>query len=191
VSRRRGLAIAAALLVAIAIRIWVGAPLMVHTEGMSPAIVPGDWVWVRFRAPHVGEVARVRMDVGEAPQLARMVAGPGQMVEVSEGVLYVDGMPAALGRTRRSESCRGQPLRQAAERWRGRRVWVVQGAPVAPTRVPAGHAFLLGDHRPAAGDSQRWGTVSMDQLEGVATTLVWPAGRCRPSRWSDLGKRID
>jgi signal peptidase I len=158
---------------------------------MSPNVMPGDLVWIRFRAPHLGEVVRVRMDADEAPQLARVVAKAGETLEVSEGVLYVDGMPAAVGARRRAQGCKGEALHQVAETWRTKRVWVVPGATVAPVQIPLGEVYVMGDHRLIAGDSQRWGTVALERVEGVATTLLWPSQRCGRNRWSQLGKRID
>jgi signal peptidase I len=190
-SRRRWFALAVVLVLALAGRIWIGAPLQVHTSSMGPGVLPGDVVWVRYRAARRGEVVRAQMAPGELPQLARLVATEGQSVEVSEGVLYVDAMPLAVGPTRRSSICGGARVLQVLERSLGRDVWVVPGADMAVAIVPAGHVWLLGDRRAEAGDSQRWGAVSAALLQGVATRLVWPSAQCQGSRWSRLANRIN
>ena len=174
----------------VAIRLWMGAPLSVHTRGMLPQVQPGDVVWVYFGAPQVGDVVSARMAPDEPLQLARVVATQGQAVEASDGVLYVDGMPAAAGQTRRDVACEGPHILQALERWQGQDVWVLPGEAVPLTRVPAGHAWLQGDNRSEAGDSQRWGAVPVSQIEGVAAVLMWPSAECVGARWSRFLNRI-
>jgi signal peptidase I len=190
-SRRGWLLAAAVLALALVTRAWIGAPLLVHTSGMAPGVLPGDVVWVWFRAPQLGQVVVARMDAGEAPQLVRWVAGPGQTVEVSEGVLYVDGMPTAVGQTAMLPSCDGPHLRHALERWRGRDVWTVPGSELAPVRIPPGQAWLMGDQRAESGDSRPWGPVALERLEGVGAAVIWPSELCGAKRWSRLANRIN
>ena len=179
-----------ALVLVVALRIWVGAPLSVHTRGMLPQVQPGDVVWMYFGRPKAGDVVSVRMAPDEPLQLARLIAEHGQVVEVSEGVLYVDGMPVAVGHTRRDVACAGPHVMQALERWQGQDVWVMPGETIAPTRVPAGQVWLQGDNRTEAGDSQRWGPVAASEVEGVAVALLWPSGECGTGRWSRVLNRI-
>jgi len=156
---------------------------------MAPTVVSGDLVWVSFGAAVPGDVVQARMDEAESPQLARVVAGPGSVVEVSAGVLYVDGQPLSRGGPHIMETCDGQRIRAIAEQWGGGEVWVVAGADMAPARVPEGHVWLMGDNRPNAGDSQRWGAIDSELLDGVATHVVW-SSKCDQEHWPNRVKRI-
>ena len=111
---------------------------MIHTEGMAPTVVSGDLVWVSFGAAVPGDVVQARMDEAESPQLARVVAGPGSVVEVSAGVLYVDGQPLSRGGPHIMETCDGQRIRAIAEQWGGvRSGW-------SPVRIWRQRAFQRG-----------------------------------------------
>jgi len=190
--RRRGIALMALLLGgAVALRSWVGWPLQVVTDGMAPTVAAGDVVWVSQSTPAVGEVVRVRMAPDEDPQLARLVAGPGQTVEVARGVLYVDGVARTLGQEKTTAGCGDRSWVQRMESWDHGTGWVVPGKTVASVVVPAGHGFVLGDNRPSAGDSQKWGPVALIRIGGVATHVLWSFDGCGGSRWSRLGKRIN
>jgi signal peptidase I len=59
----------------------------------------------------------------------------------------------------------------------------------APQRqyvVPAGHVFVMGDHRDNANDSRVWGALSVDHVIGRVTGIWLSIGR-NGMRWNRIG----
>ncbi len=117
---------------------------------------PGDVVY--FRAP--GAAPRTWIDrlTGGPFLIKRVVATAGQMVELRRGRLWVDGVAVD------EPYLAGGPTAVPS---------------LAPTVVPRGHLFVLGDNRAplASRDSRAFGPVPLDHVAGRASWVVWPPWR--------------
>ncbi len=158
---RRLLAVAAGLiLLAVLGRGLLGRPVRVASGAMAPALLPGDLLWVdRSTDANPGEIVAWQRQPGELA-LGRVVAGPGQVVEVADRSLWVDGQRVVTdpGLSRASP----------------------------PARLQSGEFFLLGDAPAAASDSRQWGPVRQADLRGRARCILWPSGPRGPGRWQRL-----
>ena len=138
--------------------------------------------------------------------LKRCVAGEGQMVEVRDRVLYVDGeaveerylqfadrrlAPGAVSPypQSRADMERSWGAAMGAETWNRDHF--------GPVVVPEGHSFLLGDNRDRSLDSRYWGFAPNRLIRGRAMVVYWSGDReqpwydlCHRVRWGRIGKWI-
>ncbi len=92
----------------------------------------------------------------ETDYIKRVVGLPGDMVELRNGALFVNGI------------YREEPYVQEAYRLGDD----ARGRNYGPTRVEQGNYFVMGDHRNRSSDSRVWGQVNQDLLKGRAL-LIW------------------
>jgi signal peptidase I len=92
--------------------------------------------------------------------IKRVIGLPGETVELRRGVVHIDGIPLhepyvnGLYRTAKS---------------------------FAPTRVPEGQYFVLGDHRNHSSDSRVWGMVPRHLIKGRAYLILLSTSAPQPA----------
>ncbi len=122
----------------------------------SAPTVPGPcrWAasWCSTPPPPGGR--RLRPD---AALIKRIVAAPGDTVEVRGGQLWRNGVPV-------QPDWAPEPI----------------GYSLPPLTVPPGHHLVLGDNRNASLDSHLWGPLPDGQLIGAAVWRYWPLNRFGP-----------
>ena len=95
--------------------------------------------------------------------IKRVVAIPGDVVEIKAGQLYLNGALAPTPPGTHYEV----PPDQRDDSPRDTR---------PPMTIPAGQYFMMGDNRDRSYDSRFWGTVSRDAIEGRAMFIYWSCG---------------
>lgn len=129
---------------------------IVRGTSMEPCLRDGDRLVVDRVSYAMAEVQRGDVVVLKNPRnhtvdfVKRVVALPGDHVEMHRGVLYVDGKPVD------GYGC----IRDRQE--------------LAPFMVPEGRFFVLGDNRPVSCDSRDFGLVDKELLKGRVRVRFWP-----------------
>lgn len=149
-------ALLGALAGAIHLRVRVVLPAYVGSRSMEPTLQVGDYLLIhrqayRHHLPNPGDIVALYTLGHEEVWLKRVVAGPGDVVEVRYGTLYRNGQPIQEPyiRDERHDS-------------------------FPPYRVPRNHVFVLGDNRDDSDDSRSWGPLRRDYIVGRAFLIFWP-----------------
>ena len=158
-----------ALAVVLPLRAWVAEPITIASASMAPTLRVGTLMildkWsLRRRPPRRGEIVSFRSPVGEDDLVKRVIGVPGDLVEIREKRVYVNG--AAL-----NEPYAMHDRPQAR----------LDGDDLGPLTVPAGSYFVLGDNRDESNDSSVWKTSSGERvvflgggaLQGLVRALPW------------------
>ncbi|HEY8477634.1 MAG TPA: signal peptidase I [Chloroflexota bacterium] len=107
-----------------------------------------------FGPPQRGDIIVFRApDATDRDLIKRVVALPGEVVEVRQRRVLVNGEPIP------------EPYIRALPNY-----------DQPPQRVPPGHYYVLGDNRPFSSDSHMWGFVPEENIVGRAWLSYWPPG---------------
>ena len=144
------------------VRPVVASPFYVGSESMVPTLKVWDRVLINKLAydleePRRGDIVLFESpDGGEDPLIKRVVALPGDSVELHRGELFVNGEP--------------QKEPYVNKNYPDRSFY-------APTTVPKDHVFAMGDNRANSQDSRIFGPVPEENIEGEAFLRFWPPDR--------------
>ena len=129
---------------------------------MLPELVDQERIFVNKFLYRIDQIERGDIVVFWYPldptksYIKRVVGLPGDVVDVQEGEVFVNGqmldedyVPANFS-DRRSFS---------------------------PIHVEAGHYYVLGDHRNQSNDSRMWGLVPDQNIYGKAVFRYWPVNK--------------
>lgn len=177
-----------AFLLALLIKSFIVQAFYIPSQSMEPTLQVGDRVLVNkflyaFREPRRGEVIVFQnpnldspdrnplsavwhwviegLGVSADPEkdfIKRVVALPGETIEINGGRVFVDG-----------QRIREPYLRSVQDR-----------ADFGPFTVPQGHLFVMGDNRANSQDSRSsLGPVPRDKVVGKAFIVLWPPSSFR------------
>ena len=172
----------------------------VPSASMRPTLLEGDLVFVdrvaydlkvpftEIALAHLGEPRRGDIVVFSSPKdgvrlIKRLVAVPGDTVEMRDKRLVINGRPAEYApRGWVTEPLEGAPvraLRLAETTPDGERTIQWLGSTprdsFAPFTVPQGHYLMLGDNRDDSADSRYFGLVDRQLLTGRAERVLLSA----------------
>jgi signal peptidase I len=187
---------------------------VVPTGSMKPTILEGDRVFVWKSAyqirvpfskirlfstgkPERGDVVVVRNpDGGSIPFVKRLIGLPGDVIELKNEVLTVNGkvMPISLLPEIRSDD--GETILLGTENLLGHLhpVRILPDRPAfrnfGPITVPEGDVFVMGDNRDESRDARFFGTRPMTDLLGRAVGVMWSWNQefLKGPRWSRFGR---
>lgn len=139
---------------------YVAQAFRVQGTSMQPLLEDNERIIVNKLVYRLSPVARGDVVVfwyPKEPQISfikRVVAVPGDLVEMRRGRLYVNGRSVAEDYVRPEFSDRD--------------------AEEAPLEVRKGYYYVLGDHRKSSNDSRNWGEVPARYIYGKALFRFWP-----------------
>jgi signal peptidase I len=210
-----GVAVAVALL----LRAFVVEAFQIPSGSMIPTLEVGDHIFVskfsyglsipftdtkilQYAEPKRGDVIVFKWPNDHSIDYIKRVVGlPGDVLEMKDEELYVNGQPVQRERIPRvcndGEPPRGGELFEAhdCELWSEKlgeaRHETIQvpghgGRDFPRTVVPPHHLFMMGDNRDNSSDSRYWGTVDLDLVKGRALIVWWSRGETEgfsPAAW--------
>ena len=157
-------AIGLAVVAALCIKTWLVQAFIIPSQSMEDTLEVGDRVLVSKFAFQISDIGRGDVIVFDNPDrlpnepaqlIKRVVALGGDTVEAADGRLLVNGVVVDEDYLRAG----------------------VITTDVAPTTVPDGTVFVMGDNRANSRDSRYIGPVDEDLVVGKAFLRIWPPGR--------------
>jgi signal peptidase I len=134
-------------------------PVRVEGTSMLPRLVDQDRLFINKFVYHFEAIDRGDVVVFHYPRnlqlsyIKRIIAIPGDRVQIDRGQVYVNGKALA------------EPY--VPEEYRDTRS-------MDAMVIPKDEYFVLGDHRSIASDSREFGTVKRDLIYGKAAFIYWP-----------------
>lgn len=189
-------AIIIAVVLALFIRTFVVQAFKIPSGSMENTLLVGDHILVNkfiygvkipltgvrlfpITQPNRGDVVVFVYPVDPSKDfIKRVVAVPGDQVQIRGKVVYVNGEAREEGYAIFQDSHPGMGETEFRENF-------------GPVAVPPGAFFVLGDNRDRSYDSRFWGFVKMDRVKGKAFIIYWSWNRNGPSiRWGRIGHLI-
>lgn len=154
---------------AVLLRLFVVSAYRVNSASMEDALFTGDYIFVNKLAyqygnklPEVGDIIVFKYPNNpEKDYIKRVVALPGQTVQVADKIVYVDGQVAAVPPSAKNSDQKVMPGDLSFRDNFG------------PYVVPAGQYFVMGDNRDDSQDSRFWGSVPIQNIKGKAVFIYW------------------
>ncbi|MDY6878297.1 MAG: signal peptidase I [Chloroflexota bacterium] len=154
-----------AVFIALFVNVYVAQATVIDGPSMQPNLHYDQQVMVEkityrfFHGPRRGDVVTFEIPGEKGALIKRVVALPGETVEVRGGEVFING----------------QLLEETWTTWLG-------GPDYPPTIVPPLHIFVLGDNRPNSRDSRYFGLVPVDHVTGRALFVCWPPDQAKSLR---------
>ncbi len=212
-----------AIVLAFMLRAVVVEPFRIPSASMVPTLQIGDHIFVNkyiygvklpyvmksklgVRAPGRGEVIVFQFPNNRNKDFIKRVVGiPGDVLEIREGVLYVNDQEVPRCRVKEVTY---EDRDQETLKWEkdtgvlflehlGNSYYTVMQNPYVyptswgPERVPDGKVFVMGDNRDHSYDSRSWGGVPFDLIKGRAFLIWWSNGpKSNPLRLDRMGHML-
>jgi signal peptidase I len=193
-------AIAIAILLALVIRTLIVQAFTIPSGSMMDTLLVGDYILVNkflygpevpltdYRLPALRTPNRGDIIVFKYPQdekrdfIKRIVATPGESVQVRGQQVFINGNPLDEPYVRRNPN----PLGHS-----GTANFCGYAYACDPVVVPPDSYFVMGDNRDNSQDSRYWGFVKRDKIKGKAFLIYWSWDSDRHwLRWWRLGNYI-
>ena len=190
-------AVVIAILLALVIRTFIVQAFKIPSGSMIETLQIGDHILVnkflygvrvpftnlelfRIRKPRRLDVIVFKYPEDESKDFIKRIIGePGDVVEVRNKTVYVNGQALAEPYTIHRDPTVLPPQSQSPRDNFG------------PITVPEDSYFAMGDNRDQSLDSRFWGTVKLEKIKGKAFMIYWSWDGARTwVRWNRIGHLI-
>ncbi|MCA0969161.1 signal peptidase I [Halobacillus litoralis] len=162
-----------AAVLAVVVRVFLFAPVVVEGPSMQTSLHSGDHLIVSKINYTVGEPERFDVVVFHATErkdyIKRVIGVPGDHVSYEDDQLYINGEPVE------------EPfLDEQKEQFSAdtlTRDFSIEQLPGSYEEVPEGSVLVLGDNRQNSTDSRMLGMIEENQIVGEALISYWPLER--------------
>lgn len=163
-----------AVLVAVVVRMFLFAPIVVDGPSMEPNLHDRDQIIVnkflyRFHDPERFDI--VVFHVSRQKDFIKRVIGlPGEHVAMENDTLYINGEPVeeSFMNERKANNNDATPLTGD---------FTLEELPGEYDVIPDDHVLVLGDNRENSTDSRSIGVIPIDSIVGKAHFIYWPLNR--------------
>jgi signal peptidase I len=165
--KQYALTVIIALGVGMLLRTYVVQGYRIPSRSMEDTLLEGDFLLVNkltyhFHEPKIGDVIVFEYPFNPSKNLIkRIIAGEGQVVEVINKKLYVDGVNAEVQFPSKHIDYQIYPAEYSNRDNFG------------PFEVPPGQYFVLGDNRDNSQDSRVWGFLERNHVRGKAILIYF------------------
>jgi signal peptidase I len=145
--------------IALVVIVFLYKPILVEGTSMAPLLCDQEQIFINKFVYHFEPIERGDVVVFRYPFdrtksfIKRIVALPGETVEIRQGKVYVNGDPL--------------PEPYVPSQYEDLRDF-------GPMRVPSESYFVMGDHRISSNDSRVFGPVASRYISGRAAFAYWP-----------------
>lgn len=159
-----------AVLLAVVIRYFLFAPIVVDGLSMMPTLKDQDRMIVNKFSYDIGQPKRFDIIVFHAPEkkdyIKRVIGLPGDRIEYKKDTLYVNGKAYKEPYLDKyKEQVVNGPLTDP---------FTLKETKLGKETVPKGQLFVMGDNRRYSKDSRHIGTIPLSKVIGKTSVVYWP-----------------
>lgn len=149
------ISLAAAIVIALLLRFFVFEFIRVDGPSMQPTLYTNEYVFMErvtywFRTPERGDIIICSFPGSSESYVKRVIGLPGERISVSDGVLYVNGIP--------NYDFFSGYIDESMEE----------------ITVSEKSVIVMGDNRNESRDSRSVGPIAYEGILGKALFVIWP-----------------
>jgi signal peptidase I len=186
------------VMIVLLIRTFVAQAYNIPSGSMKPTLLVGDFILVnklvyRFSEPQRGDIVVFKYPIDpNIDFIKRIVALPGEEVEVRNNQVFINGKPLPLIEVGRGEEngVRKVIYEEVLPEGIKHKVQFYEDFPFSrrdfgPVVVPPNHYFVMGDNRDNSEDSRYWGFLPRENIVGKAFVIYF-SGDVPPLQTTDV-----
>jgi signal peptidase I len=186
------------VIIVLLIRAFVAQAYNIPSGSMKPTLLVGDFILVnklvyRFSEPQRGDIVVFKYPIDpNIDFVKRIIALPGEEVEVRNNQVFINGKPLPLIEVGRSEEngIRKVIYEEVLPEGKKHKVQFYEDFPFSksdfgPVVVPPNHYFVMGDNRDNSEDSRYWGFLPRENIVGKVFVIYF-SGDVPPLQTTDV-----